>query len=787
MDYNGAQTADNTSDIGKLIEILNDWEFKYKEEKEASKKGAIPLTPKYADIIKTIGNIGLSVPMGFVMVHNDLTDIYTLLLDMYSSRGASISPTTWQDVAKTALDVAGDSLIAVTAMGLVSKIIDKYSLSDIIDNLERIIDISLEALPKAASSVMKSIDEIGSGVAATILNISDIATYENIIAERKKNSLRYLSAFYSNLFTDLGYEAIFSDDGTEITGIKTYKDERAINLKEVSTGKISGEAVDLVIDKSGDLIGELATAKPKAWIDLFENEVPQAILVGGESYDFLTDENLISQRKVNALRYLNLFFNSMYNPFGYEAVFNEDGTEITKIQKIQKTKISDITDITKSVGIGDAVDFVIDKAGNAVGEFVTAVPEAFINLAEKEIPEAILTGFGVYDAIKDEKIQSVISDMMQYYTQAYFGQLIYSMGWDFDFEKKTLSKRETYEEEKKWWQKNLLELVNDGVEWAGNGLESLMDWSNGIDLKDTMATAIQGLLKTVNENNTVKETANNLMVQYLTAYFSSILTPMGWDLDPESGKVSKTEKEEEKKSWWEKNVIELAEDGIKWIGKGITSFIDWSNDLESNEKIQDIKNNILTNLSNMTIEKGDLTLSSYYNNISSFATKFSEILLDQINNDKNKTDFQLSTSEVKKFRKIALDKFENSSVDFLAEAFSKNYSDSVQSTIEEAVGNYTIEIKDATQTVSSYNESNLFNKLNDILTKLTNIVSALTYEDASNKPVSRLNTLNSINQNLTEGFGTLDLSLDSIEGAVKSLSGSSVNEGNPTVDAMEQM
>ena len=31
MDYNGAQTADNTSDIGKLIEILNDCEFKYKE------------------------------------------------------------------------------------------------------------------------------------------------------------------------------------------------------------------------------------------------------------------------------------------------------------------------------------------------------------------------------------------------------------------------------------------------------------------------------------------------------------------------------------------------------------------------------------------------------------------------------------------------------------------------------------------------------------------------------------------------------------------------------------
>ena len=341
--------------------------------------------------------------------------------------------------------------------------------------------------------------------------------------------------------------------------------------------------------------------------------------------------------------------------------------------------------------------------------------------------------------------------------------------------------------EKSWWQKNLLDLVNDGVEWAGNGLESLMGWSNGVELKDTMATAIQSLLKNVNEDDTVKDTANNLMIQYLTAYFSSILTPMGWNLDLESGNISEKEKDEGEKAWWKKNILELAEDGIKWVGEGITSFIDWSNDLESGEKIQKIKENILTNLSNMTIEKEDLSLTSYYNNISSFTTKFSEILLDQINDSKNVKDFQLSTSEVKRFRKIALDKFENSSVDFLEGAFSKNYSDSVQSLVEEAVGNYTIEIKDATQTVSSYNESNLFNKLNDILTKLTKIVNALTYEDASNKPVSRLNTLNSINQNLTEGFGNLEFSLDNLGEAIVSLSGSSANEGNTAVDAMEQM
>ena len=82
----------------------------------------------------------------------------------------------------------------------------------------------------------------------------------------------------------------------------------------------------------------------------------------------------------------------------------------------------------------------------------------------------------------------------------------------------------------------------------------------------------------------------------------------------------------------------------------------------------------------------------------------------------------------------------------------------------------------------------MFSKLDDVLTKLTKIVNALTYEDISNsKSVSRLSALNTIDKTLSQGFGTLDLSLDSIEGAVKSLSGSSANEGNTAIDSTEQL
>ena len=285
---------------------------------------------------------------------------------------------------------------------------------------------------------------------------------------------------------------------------------------------------------------------------------------------------------------------------------------------------------------------------------------------------------------------------------------------------------------------------------------------------------------------------------YLKAYYATQIAGLGYEVDYEKGTLTRKISWESIKSDVESIVGQVLTGGIglgvealaESASKAYSSLADAIGDEKAKKEIrssvtQDLKEIIANN--NIKID-----LLPYSTNLSSFATKFSEILLDQINDSKNVKDFQLTTgtfdNEVKDLKKIVLDKFKNSSVDFLAETFSKNYSDSVQSLVEEAVGNYTIEIKDATQTVSSYNESNLFSKLDDVLTKLTKIVNALTYEDISNsKSVSRLSALNTIDKTLSNGFDDLEISLDSIEGVIKSLSGSSVNEGNTTVDAMAQM
>ena len=287
---------------------------------------------------------------------------------------------------------------------------------------------------------------------------------------------------------------------------------------------------------------------------------------------------------------------------------------------------------------------------------------------------------------------------------------------------------------------------------------------------------------------------------YLKAYYATQIAGLGYEVDYEKGTLTRKISWESIKSDVESIVGQVLTGGIglgvealaESASKAYSSLADAIGDEKAKKEIrssvtQDLKDIIANN--NIKID-----LLPYSTNLYSFATKFSEILLEQINNEDNKKDFQLSTgtlgigNEVKELKSIVLDKFKNSSVDFLAETFSKNYSDSVQSLVEEAVGNYTIEIKDATQTVSSYNESNLFSKLDDVLTKLTKIVNALTYEDISNsKSVSRLSALNTIDKTLSNGFDDLEISLDSIEGVIKSLSGSSVNEGNTTVDAMAQM
>lgn len=751
MDYNGAQNADNISDIGKLIEILNEWEFKYEEEKRESKQGTIPQNPKYADIIKTIGNVGLSVPMGFVMVHNDLSDIYKLLSDAYSSKESkeSTSSSSWQDVVTRAVNVTGDSALALASIGVVSQIIDKYSISEIVDGIEDIVNLAINILPKAASTLAGSLEEIGVGVATTLLNISDLSTDENIIAQRKANSQRYINVFYSSLFKGLGYEAVFSDDGTEVTGIKTYSGkDRVIDLKNIFKEGISEEAISVAIEGAGKAIGTFTTAVPKAWANLAEEELPQLLLTGFGAYDIATDPEVKKTISKMMNYYVQAFYGSQIAELGWVVDFEKN--TLTKSLEFEQIWGA----VKEAIGIGASLGLpaVIDALASSLASGITKVSTAFKGASNGENLEVLTEVYGLY-------------------LKAFYGNQIATLGYEADFEKNTVKKIESV---------NFDSIYNDA---KGN---------NGVK-KDTLSSSISDSITQIStawKNASSGENVEALTEAYglyLKAYYATQIAGLGYEVDYEKGTITR------KISWdsIEKESTGVISTVLKDVGLGVEALVESGTKVYSSitdaigaeDVKKEIRDTIIKDLKN-TISNTNIDLTPYSNNMSSFATEFSNILLKQIQDSKNAKDFELSNgilgvgNEIGELKKIFINKLKDTSPEIFTDALSKSYSESVRTTVKEAVGNYNIEIKDATKTISSYNESNLFAKLDAVLNKLTTIVNALSDESSGSSKYR----LTALNDTLTEGFSDLSSFLANTPNPT-----GFVDEGNGFVDSMVQM
>ena len=758
MDYNGAQNADNISDIGKLIEILNEWEFKYEEEKRESKQGTIPQNPQYADIIKTIGNVGLSVPMGFVMVHNDLSNIYKLLSDAYSSKESkeSTSSSSWQDVVTRAVNVTGDSALALASIGVVSQIIDKYSISEIVDGIEDIVNLAINILPKASSTLASSLEEIGLGVATTLLNISDLSTDENIIAQRKANSQRYINVFYSSLFKGLGYEAIFSDDGTEVTGIKTYSGEdRVIDLKNIFKDGISEESISVALEGVGKAIGTFTTAVPKAWANLAEEEIPQLLLTGIGAYDIATDPEVKKTISKMMNYYVQAFYGNQIAELGWVVDFEKN----TLTKSLEFEQVWGV--VKEAIGIGASGGWttVVDALVSSVSSGITQVSTAFKGASSGGNTNALIEAYGLY-------------------LKAFYANQIAGLGYEADFENNTVRRSESV---------TFDYIFNSAKEVIGIGVSG--GWTTAIDALSSSISDSITQISTAFKGASSGENAEALTEAYglyLKAYYATQIAGLGYEVDYEKGTLTR-------KTSWEyieneaKGIIGQVLTGGIGLGiealaeSGAKAYSSIADAIGDEDAKREIRNTVITDLKNI-ISDADVNLLPYSNNMSSFATEFSNILLKQIQDSKNAKDFELSNSvfnnEIGELKKIFIDKLKDTSPEIFTDALSKSYSESVRTTVKEAVGNYNIEIKDATRTISSYNESNLFAKLDDVLNKLTKIVNALS-DESSGSSKYRLTT---INNTLAEGLSDLSSFLEN-----KSTPTSFTDEGNGFVDSMVQM
>ena len=875
MEYNGAQNADNSSDISRLVDILNDWEFKFKEKERESKSGTIPPEPKYSDIIKTIGNVGLAVPMGFVMVHNDLNKIYEYLREnkvSSSTSGASTLPTSWQDVASVAITTAKDSAVALASIGLVYKIIDRYTISDVVQGIRDIVELAVDILPSAAESVSKAINSMGSGVVATILNVEELVTDEDIALERKINAQRYLSLYYNYLFNELGYEATFSNDGTQITGVKPYSyDDKGSTVKEILTGQASGEelaelGVNTFAEFKKKMIEVNATAKTQAWVNLAEEEVPQLVATATSVYDMLTDSSIQSTMSEMTNLFVQAYYLSQIENLGFEV---DSTTGKLKKSSYTGSALRDIIsgkstmEELKDLSIETYEDLKVAKEKGKLAKY-----SAWSDLVETTIPELVTSAIGVYKVATDDALKGTIGDMMDYYIQAFYASQILSFGYEVDFEKGTLVRKTSIEEifnilkeaygiyKSDGWTTVVdagatalssaitkISTAWEGAEGAGNeeALKKAYGWyiqayyanqvsSMGYDIdfeKNTIKEGVSfdsvyatvkdlyGVYKSGGWTTAIDSLANSLSSAitnvstawknagsaenddalkeaygwYLKAYYANIIASMGYEVDYEKGTLTK------KLSWdsvWA-SVKDVA-GTVLTLGIGpmveslSSSFANASTTLadanSTNEITKEFKQQFKESLINNVIDaNSDIDYSKYIENLTSFITKFGNILVDQIDKDPEKFKFNTSIldDEVGQLKKAFIKNVASISPDIITSAFNRQYAESIQTSIKEAVGNYTIEIQDATKTITSYNDAKLLEKIDELsvnLNKLYLRLNSALFNDTPDTHNPKLDDIVEATKQVSRKLTAINTSISNSQ---------RVNNGNENVDASPQM
>lgn len=222
--------------IDKLKSFFDDGDSQENGENPSQKKttgegGSIPKKPKPDDFNRMIGNLGLTVPTGFVLLHNDLLDITDILNKKGSSGGGGGGAVSTASNVITAI-----STTASAVTDIISAIKSPAGLGDILDNEE----------------------------------INDLLAHDpDVYTIRLAGTKGYLKAYYQDMINTLGFEWDMS------TG----------ELTE-STGKGSG--VHDFASGLASFAGSLVQSVGSAIMNLMEesklNSIPEILQIRKEGY-----------------------------------------------------------------------------------------------------------------------------------------------------------------------------------------------------------------------------------------------------------------------------------------------------------------------------------------------------------------------------------------------------------------------------------------------------------------------------------------------------------------------
>ena len=804
MDINGAQSS--VSDLDNLKETLKNLEFDISDKNSKKKDfGSIPKDPQYNDIVKELGNLDMVIPMGFIMLHNDLQKLIDLQSENVntSSNGGGI--TSAITAGATTVSAISDVISLIKSPAGLEDILNNKEINEALAKDPSVYEIRLQGtLGYLKSYYMNLIknngylfdfdtdtledngsfdvgeffkdftDAIGSGIGKAIEAVGE--AMGNIEAHKELNSLEsvkairslgysaYLKTYYANLVQPNGYR-ISAENLNNDSFLLQEDTNIASILDDISQGVVS------IMTNSLDGLGNTVT-------NLVKN------------IELNSDEDVKSTRKLGYIAYLKTYYANLVQPNGYR--ISADNLNNNSFLLQEDTNIASILDDI-SQGVVSLLTNSLEGLGNTVTNLVKNI-----------------------ELNSDEDVKSTRKLGYIAYLKTYYANLVQPYG--FKISADNLNNNSFALEE----DINIASIIEDITQ----SLVSIITGS-----VDTIGNSIQTLNSgdSLLSESEVLEVRKKGMSTYLKTYYANLVKPQGYKVTLDglnNGTFTLVEgvSAQSIANTFSSTVASLLTGAIDTFGTSVKTLMS-SSSLDSDTGVKNIRSkgmstylkvyyeNLINqfgykisldnlNKGNFILEKDESLggwIKGALNDVSStigqsFSNLFSasaNSILGVLDADSLKEDVDIKTIQkngYSSYLKVHFDNlvnnFNKGNANFSKEDY-KVINSAISSRIQEALKDDTlfnsstnVEVNQMVEKTSSYNESNLFNKLDDVLKKLTSIVNALSYE-ASGSSISRLNT---INTTLANGFDDIKFNLENVTPNVST----PVNEGNVNVDTGAQ-
>ena len=518
MADNGAIFGEK-SDIDRLIETLEEFMDEMNPDRSASNKikQTIPPKPKYQDLNRMVGDLGIAVPTGFWLLHNDLIDINKSLST--TSGGGAPSNLTWEDVANNLVNKLPAMTGIIAGAVIVNNLVKDGNIDALKQIMELIPTVAADFITKVGGSLIGLIREGG----LVFADVYDYFTNPETVEKRRKLNATYLSLSYSQLYEGLGYDVEIDSNG-EIVGFKkkswnksdTY-DVAGLGMNLLS-GLLGGSSGFL--GKVGKAAGNNVLAKTfnlEQWVDSISGMINEhlrgLVATGLDVYDMFTDPVVDEARRTFLRLYLSANYASLINGMGIGVEFNDDGS-FKLVNSTGDKLLATAESLMSKIWAG------VESGG------ITVMVEAGAEIAESAITglAASIRSVGDLFSLGEENAKEV-KKFAGLYMEAYYAKLINGMGFDVDFENVRLQHMSTG-----WEIYN--ELVGGFLSTAS---QNLVTGVGGV------ITGLVAIIKSIKDLATLPEPTKSEVKKYaglyMESYYASLIYSMGYEIDFENARL----------------------------------------------------------------------------------------------------------------------------------------------------------------------------------------------------------------------------------------------------------